>query len=95
MVWLGVAVWGVVNGILDSTVKAAVTALVEPSSRALAFGWLSLMRGLGLLLAGGILGAAYDHSVALAVGLIIVANLAALIGLTRVVLAPRATSHMP
>lgn len=95
LVWLGVAVWGVVNGILDSTVKAAVTALVEPSSRALAFGWLSLMRGLGLLLAGGILGAAYDHSVALAVGLIIVANLAALIGLTRVVLAPRATSHMP
>lgn len=95
LVWLGVAVWGVVNGILDSTVKAAVTALVEPSSRALAFGWLSLMRGLGLLLAGGILGAAYDHSAALAVGLIIVANLLALIGLTRAVLAPRATSQTP
>lgn len=95
LVWLGVAVWGVVNGILDSTVKAAVTALVEPSSRALAFGWLSLMRGLGLLLAGGILGAAYDHSVALAVGVIIVANLVAFVGLTRVVLVPRATSHTP
>ena len=90
--WLGVAVWGVVNGVLDSTVKAAVTTMVASKSRALAFGWLSLSRGLGLLLAGGLLGAAYDRSVGLTVGLILVANLVALVGLARVVLGPQATS---
>ena len=52
LVWVGVAVWGVVNGVLDSTVKAVVTELVEPAGRSIAFGWLALARGLGLL-AGG------------------------------------------
>ncbi|HET7540792.1 MAG TPA: MFS transporter [Polyangiaceae bacterium] len=86
LVWLGVAIWGVVSGILDSTVKAAVTELVPSAARALAFGWLSLARGLGLLVAGGLLGVAYDHSIALTVTLILVANAAALAGLLRVVL---------
>ena len=87
LVWLGVAVWGMVSGILDSTVKAAVTELVPLPSRALAFGWLSLVRGLGLLVAGGLLGVAYDHSVTLTMTLIVVANVLALVGLARVVLA--------
>jgi lipoprotein signal peptidase len=52
LVWVGVAVWGVVNGILDSVVKAAITQLVGPGARATAFGWLALVRGVGLLLAG-------------------------------------------
>jgi MFS family permease len=89
LVWVGVAIWGVVNGVLDSTVKAAVTELVPPASRALAFGWLSLMRGLGLLVAGGVLGFAYDHSVALAVMVVLIANALALGGLARVVHAHR------
>lgn len=83
LVWVGVAIWGMVNGVLDSTVKAAVTALVPSPSRALAFGWLSLMRGLGLLVAGGILGAAYDKSIALVVILIVGVNVVALAGLVR------------
>jgi MFS family permease len=86
LVWLGVAVWGMVNGVLDSTVKAAVTALVPSASRALAFGWLSLVRGLGLLVAGGVLGIAYDHSIPLTIALIVIANVLALVGLARVVL---------
>ena len=88
LVWIGVGIWGVVHGVLDSTVKAVVTALVPPTSRALAFGWLSLMRGLGLLVAGAILGAAYEHSMGLAVVLILVANALSLFGLARVVLVP-------
>lgn len=85
LVWLGVGIWGMVHGVLDSTVKAAVTTLVPSASRALAFGWLSLMRGLGLLVAGGLLGLAYDHSIALAVTLIALANALALLGLWRVI----------
>lgn len=86
LVWLGVAIWGMVNGILDSTVKAAVTGLVPSGSRALAFGWLSLVRGVGLLVAGGLLGVAYDHGIGVAIVLIVAANLLALIGLARVVI---------
>jgi MFS family permease len=81
LVWVGVAVWGVVNGILDSTIKAVVTRLVPPGTRAAAFGWLALVRGIGLLVAGGILGLAYDHSIGLVIGLIITANALALVGL--------------
>lgn len=92
LVWIGVAIWGMVNGILDSTVKAAVTALVPSASRALAFGWLSLVRGLGLLLAGGLLGVAYDHGITWTVALIVVANVLALAGLSRVVLT-RGSAH--
>jgi len=38
LIWVGVAIWGVVNGVLDSTVKAVVTELVEPAGRSIAFG---------------------------------------------------------
>jgi MFS family permease len=84
LVWVGVAVWGVVNGVLDSTVKAVVTELVPAESRAAAFGWLALVRGIGLLLAGGILGLAYDHNVSLVIWLILAVNAAAVFGLIAV-----------
>jgi len=82
LVWVGVAIWGIVNGVLDSTVKAVVTELVHRDSRAVAFGWLALVRGLGLLLAGAVLGVSYDHSIPLTIIIIITANAAALTGLT-------------
>ena len=85
LVWLGVAVWGVVNGVLDSTVKAVVTGLVAPAERSIAFGWLAFVRGLGLLAAGAVLGLAYDQSIALAVWLILGANAVALTALAWVV----------
>lgn len=81
LIWVGVAIWGVVNGVLDSTVKAVVTELVQRDSRAVAFGWLALVRGIGLLLAGAVLGVAYDHSITLVVWIITAANAAALTGL--------------
>ncbi len=62
LVWAGVAVWGLVNGVLDSVVKAVVTQLVGPDARAAGFGWLALVRGVGLLAAGAALGMAYQHS---------------------------------
>lgn len=80
-VWVGVAIWGVVNGVLDSTVKAVVTELVAVRRRAVAFGWLAFVRGAGLLVAGGLLGAAYDRRIADAVALVLLANAVALAGL--------------
>jgi MFS family permease len=84
LVWVGVAVWGVVNGILDSVVKAAITQLVGPGARATAFGWLALVRGAGLLVGGAALGLAYEHGTGVAVTFILVANLVGLIALARV-----------
>lgn len=79
LVWVGVAIWGVVNGVLDSSIKAVVTELVPSQSRSVAFGWLALVRGLGLLAAGGILGATYSYDPALAVAVVLAANALALI----------------
>ena len=85
LVWIGVAVWGVVNGVLDSTVKAVVTEIVAPGARSIAFGWLAFVRGLGLLVAGVVLGLAYDQSITLVVGLILGTNAVALGALAHVV----------
>jgi len=78
LIWVGVAIWGVVNGVLDSTVKAVVTELVPPTGRSIAFGWLALARGLGLLLAGVVFGLAYDQSITLVIWLILGINTLAL-----------------
>jgi len=86
LVWVGVAIWGVVNGVLDSTVKAVVAELVPPGSRPPAFGWLAFVRGAGLLIAGGILGFAYDVSMAAVITTVLVANA---IGLVVLVIALR------
>ena len=83
-VWLGVAIWGLVNGVLDSVVKAVVTQLVGPHSRAAAFGWLALARGLGLLAAGAAIGVAYQHSPGTAVAVVVVVNVVGLGALARV-----------
>ena len=85
LIWVGVAIWGVVNGVLDSTVKAVVTELVAPGARAIAFGWLAFVRGLGLLVAGAALGLAYDESTTLVVWLILGVNTVALAALAWVV----------
>lgn len=84
LVWVGVAVWGAVNGVLDSTVKAVVTELVPTQQRAVGFGWLALVRGVGLLVAGALLGAAYDAGRGWAVAVVLAANLVALAGLAGV-----------
>jgi MFS family permease len=84
LVWIGVAVWGVVNGVLDSTVKAVVATMLEPGARAVGFGWLALVRGLGLLIAGAALGVAYDIGRSVVISLIVVANVVALAGLVAV-----------
>jgi MFS family permease len=82
LVWVGVAIWGMVNGVLDSTVKAVVTELVEPAGRSIAFGWLALARGLGLLLSGVVLGVVYDQSITLVVALLVGINAVALAALS-------------
>jgi uncharacterized membrane protein len=54
------------------------------ASRAPAFGWLALLRGLGLLVAGAALGVAYEQGPAWAIALIVGINAVALIGLVTI-----------
>lgn len=84
LVWVGVAVWGVVNGILDSVVKAVITQLVAAGQRAAAFGWLALVRGAGLLVAGVALGVAYQRGPLAAASLIVLTNAVGFLALSRV-----------
>jgi hypothetical protein len=65
-------------------VKAVVTDLVPGSSRAIAFGWLAFVRGVGLLVSGGLLGVAYDAGTGWVVGVVVGANVLAVLGLARV-----------
>ena len=76
--------WGIVNGVLDSTVKAVVAELVQPDQRAIAYGWLALVRGLGLVVAGAVIGVAYDQDRALAIWLVVGINVVAFATLWRV-----------
>jgi MFS family permease len=85
LIWAGVAVWGLVSGVLDSTAKAAVSDLVPHTRRAVAFGWLSFVRGLALLAGGGLLGFLYDVRLSALVIAIIVVNAAALVCLATVI----------
>lgn len=89
LIWTGVAIWGIVNGVLDSTVKAVATQLVAPNARSVAFGWLALLRGLGLLVAGGTLGIAYDHRITFVILLILFANTVGFLALWPVARSPR------
>lgn len=82
LIWIGVAIWGVVNGVMDSTLKAVVTELVPIARRAVAFGWLAFLRGISLLVAGGVLGVLYDEGRAVLIVAILAANLVTLAGLT-------------
>jgi len=93
LIWVGVAVWGLVHGVMDSTVKAVVTDLVVPASRAIAFGWLALVRGFGLLAAGVSLGFVYDQSITVAVWLILGVNTAAMAFLAWVLVRLRARTE--
>ncbi|UUW88219.1 MFS transporter [Pimelobacter simplex] len=82
----GVALWGVATGILDSTVKAQVAAVVPDSRRATGYGVFAAVQGLGAIAGGVVAGALVtDHATVLAVvvALAQVAALVLLVGVLR------------
>ncbi|WP_196780979.1 MFS transporter [Nocardioides sambongensis] len=77
-VLLGVAVWGVATGLLDSTVKAQVAAVVPTHHRATGYGVFAAAQGVGAVLGGLVAGALVtDHLTAL-VGVVAATQVAAL-----------------
>lgn len=61
VVLAGVALWGVATGVLDSTVKAQVAAVVPAPRRATGYGVFAAVQGLGAVVGGATAGALVTH----------------------------------
>ncbi|HWJ67363.1 MAG TPA: MFS transporter [Nocardioides sp.] len=78
-VLLGVAVWGVATGVLDSTVKAQVAAVVPPRRRATGYGVFAAVQGLGAVAGGALAGALVTHHTSLLAALVGIAQVGSLV----------------
>ena len=61
-VWAGAAAWGVVTGVHESVLRAAVADLVPAARRGLGYGGFTAVYGLAALAGGAASGALYDRS---------------------------------
>lgn len=89
VVWAGMAAWGAVLGIQESTLRAAVGDLSASGGRATAYGVFNAAYGVALLIGGAMLGFLYDWSVPVMVSVIIAAQIAAAAVLRSVLLGGR------
>ena len=78
---IGALCWGIALGIETSALNAGVARLVPDSARANAFGVFSAVFGICWFAGSSLMGALYDISFPLLVGVSVVAELAALIPL--------------
>ncbi|MDP3984523.1 MAG: MFS transporter [Acidimicrobiia bacterium] len=72
LAWVGVIAWGVVTGIQESTLRAAVSDLVPTGRRATAYGFVNASYGIALLAAGAGIGALYATSIPLVWAVVLV-----------------------
>ena len=79
--WSGALCWGIALGMENSSLNAGVAKLVSDEARANAFGIFSAVFGIAWFAGSALLGAMYDISFTLLVGVSVAAELAALIPL--------------
>lgn len=77
IVWVGVATWGAVMGIQESTLRAAVGDLATSTGPATAYGVFNAAYGIALLIGGVLLGALYEVAIVALIMMIIVMQVAA------------------
>lgn len=77
----GALVWGAAVGIQESTLRAVVADLVEPTRRATAYGVYAAVIGTAAAAGGALTGLLYSHSVALLIAVVIAVQLAAMASL--------------
>jgi MFS family permease len=92
VVVVGVLLWGAATGVQDSTIKALVADLVPSSRLATAYGAFAAYQAVAALAGGLLAGWLYDAHPSYLVGVIAVAQIAALV-LLAVVLAGRRRDH--
>jgi MFS family permease len=82
-VLVGIGLWGLVSGLLDSTVKARVAELVPHGRRATAYGWFAAVQGVAAIAGGGLSGALAAHHLPVLVAVVAVLQAAALVLIAR------------
>ncbi|GBE25215.1 major Facilitator Superfamily protein [bacterium BMS3Bbin02] len=88
IVWVGVATWGAVMGIQESTLRAAVGDLATSTGPATAYGIFNAAYGIALLIGGVALGALYEVAILAMVVMIIASQIAAAVVLRTLVAQP-------
>lgn len=83
LVVVGVLLWGGATGIQDSTIKALVADLIPSAQRGTAYGWFAVFQGAASFAGAAVAGALYGN-LALLSGLVIAAQLAAVVVLVLV-----------
>jgi MFS family permease len=63
LVWIGAALWGLVMGVHESTMRAAVADLVPRERRGVGYGTFTAVYGLAWLVGATVIGALYDVSI--------------------------------
>jgi len=75
----GAVLWGAAGGVLDSTVKALVADLVQPSRRATAYGVFAAVEGAAAIGGGVMAGALYERSLPILIAAVVIIQIIALI----------------
>jgi MFS family permease len=78
LVWLGAALWGLVMGVHESTMRAAVADLVPRERRGVGYGTFTAVYGLAWLAGSALIGALYDHSIDAAIAFVVATQVVAL-----------------
>lgn len=76
-VLVGVVVWGLAGGLLDSTVKARVAELVPAGRRGTAYGWFAAVQGVAAVVGGGLAGALAANATAALTAVVVVLQVVA------------------
>jgi MFS family permease len=79
LVWAGAALWGLVMGVHESTMRAAVADLVPRERRGVGYGTFTAVYGLAWLAGAAVIGVLYDLSIDSAITFIVVVQAAAAI----------------
>lgn len=79
LVWFGAALWGLVMGIHESTMRAAVADLVPRERRGVGYGTFTAVYGLAWLAGAALIGVLYDVSIDSAITFTVVVQAVALL----------------
>jgi predicted MFS family arabinose efflux permease len=79
LVWGGTALWGVVMGVHESTMRAAVADLVPRERRGVGYGTFTAIYGLAWMAGAALIGVLYDRSIDSAITFTVIAQAVALL----------------
>jgi MFS-type transporter involved in bile tolerance (Atg22 family) len=93
MVWVGAALWGLVMGVHESTMRAAIADLVPRERRGVGYGTFTAIYGLAWLVGAALIGILYDVSIDTAITFVVVVQAVALLAFLPLMGRPFAGRH--